>query len=87
MLQGGHERLMDRRTDRMDGRTDRTDGWTDGHKLGGLSGFTKINVKWSSTLCLTRVYVVDHLLWTFSIELSGHLCVLQSLMCVNFHTT
>ena len=60
----------------MEGRTDRRTDW---HKLGGLSGYTKINVKWSSTLCPTRVYVVDHLIWTLSIELSGHLYVLQGL--------
>ena len=65
-------------TDRQtDGQTDRQ---TEGHKLGGLSGFTKMNIKWSSTFCPTRAYVVDHLIWTLSIELSGHLCVLQGFM-------
>ena len=39
-----------------------------GHKLGCLSGFTKINVKWSPTLCLTKAYVVDHLIYSLSIE-------------------
>ena len=39
-----------------------------GHKLGSLSGFTKINVKWSSTLCPIRAYVIDHLIYSLSIE-------------------
>ena len=51
-----------------------------GHKLGCLSGFSKMNIKWSCTLCPTRAYVVDHLIWTLSIKLSGHLWVLQGFM-------
>ena len=58
---------------RMDGRTDR-------QKLGCLNGFTKMNIKWSSTLCPTRAYVVDHLIYRQPVELSGHLCVLQGFL-------
>ena len=39
MIQSGHHSVQRR-----------TDWRTDGHKLGGLSGFIKINVQWSSTL-------------------------------------
>ena len=38
-----------------------------GPKLECLSGFTKMNVKWLSTFCSTRAYVVDHLIYSLAI--------------------